>query len=127
MVVDDEPRICQFFEQTLGEEGYKVVATTSGRKALALALEVHPDLILLDIMMPDLDGIATLRELRKDGYGGAVVIVTGRGSLQTAREAMVLGAYEYITKPFNLEFLKSVVWKGIDDGIKRSKETSCVH
>jgi DNA-binding response OmpR family regulator len=102
------------------------VTATSGRRALALAPVVRPDLVLLDIMMPDLDGIATLRELRRCGYGGAVVILTGRANIQTAREAMVLGAYEYITKPFNLEFLKSVVWKGIGEGIKRSKEALCV-
>jgi len=65
MVVDDEPRVGLLFEKILSEEGYRVVTATSGRRALALAAAAPPDLILLDIVMPDLDGLATLRQLRR--------------------------------------------------------------
>ena len=109
MVVDDEPQICQLFETILREEGYRVVTAPSGRDAVALASEARPDLILLDIVMPGMDGVATLRALRRRGHHGVVIMLTAQGTLQTAREAMRLGAYDYVTKPFNLEFLKSVL------------------
>lgn len=109
MVVDDEPQICQLFETILREEGYRVVTARSGRDAVVLASEAHPDLILLDIVMPEMDGVATLRTLRRRGHRGVVIMLTAQGTLQTAREAMRLGAYDYVTKPFNLEFLKSVL------------------
>jgi len=113
MVVDDEPRACRLLEKILREENYQVMAATSGRQSLALAAEVHPQLIVLDIVMPDMDGVATFRELRRLGHLGTVIMLTAQGTLQTAREAMMLGAYDYITKPFNLEFLKSVVREGL--------------
>src|SRR5437016_388818 len=102
MVVDDEPRVGLLFEKILSEEGYHVVTATSGRRALALAAAAPPDLILLDIVMPDLDGLATLRQLRLQGHLGTVILLTAHGTLATAREAMALGAYDYITKPFRL-------------------------
>ena len=113
MVVDDEPRACRLFEKLFREENYQVVTATSGRRALVLAAEVQPQLILLDIVMPDMDGVATFRELRRLGHLGTVIMLTAQGTLQTAREAMLLGAYDYITKPFNLGFLKSVVREGL--------------
>lgn len=125
MVVDDEPRVCQLFEKILHEEGYHVITATSGRQALVLAPEAKPQLILLDIVMPDMDGVATLRELRRRGHRGAVVMLTAQGTLQTAREAMMLGAYDYITKPFNLEFLKSVLREGLKDRHCGWRKSAC--
>ncbi len=125
MVVDDEPRVCQLFERILVEEGYLVVTATSGRQALALAAEASPALVLLDIVMPGMDGVATLRELRRQGHTCPVVMLTAQGTLQTAREAMKLGAYDYITKPFNLEFLKSVLREGLGDLGRSRKESAC--
>jgi len=125
MVVDDEPYICRFFERVLGDEGYRVVTTTSGRRALTLATEVQPDLVLLDIVMPDLDGVSTLRGLRTGGYQGPVIMVTGMGTMQTAREAMLLEAYQYITKPFDLAFVRSIIREVVRDFAGRRKEVAC--
>lgn len=125
MVVDDEPRVCQLFEKILREEGYQVLTATSGRQALVLAQEAKPPVILLDIVMPEMDGVATLRELRRRGHWGAVIMLTAQGTLQTAREAMMLGAYDYITKPFNLEFLKSVLREGLKDRHCGRRESAC--
>ncbi|MBI5481147.1 MAG: response regulator [Deltaproteobacteria bacterium] len=116
MVVDDEPRVLEVLEKILGEEGYLVVTATSGERALALAAEASPDLIVLDIVMPGMDGVATLRELRRRGQRSPVIMLTAQGTVQTAREAMMLGAHDYITKPFNLEFLKSALREGLRDG-----------
>lgn len=125
MVVDDEARVCQLFEKILGEEGYQVITATSGERALALAGEVRPDVIVLDIVMPGMDGLATLRELRKRGQQSLVVMLTAKGTARTAREAMILGAYDYITKPFNLEFLKSVIREGLRDRLEGRRESAC--
>jgi len=68
MVVDDEPKVCRLL-RSLGEEGYHVVTATSGKRALALALAIRPDVVVLDVVMPGIDGVATLRELRKQVTG----------------------------------------------------------
>ena len=125
MVVDDEPRICQIFERVLGEEGYRVVTAASGEQALALAAEASPDLIVLDIVMPGMDGVATLRELRKRGHRAAVIMLTAQGTVETAREAMTLGAWDYVTKPFNLEFLKTVLREGLRSSQETRGERAC--
>ena len=125
MVVDDEPRICQIFERVLGEEGYRVVTAASGEQALALAAEARPDLIVLDIVMPGMDGVATLRELRKRGHRAAVIMLTAQGTVETAREAMTLGAWDYVTKPFNLEFLKRVLREGLRASQEPRGERAC--
>lgn len=125
MVVDDEPQACQFLEKILREEGYEVLVAQSGRDALALATGARPQIFLLDIVMPDMDGMATLRELRRQGHQGEVVIITAQGTVQTARQAMLLGAFDYITKPFNLELLKSVVREALRDRLEEQRELEC--
>ncbi|MBI5524891.1 MAG: response regulator [Deltaproteobacteria bacterium] len=127
MVVDDEPMVCRILEKILGEEGHNVVAATSGEQALALAAEARPDIVLLDIVMPGMDGVATLRELRRRGHHGPVVMLTAHGTVETAREAMNLGAYDYVTKPFNLNFLKSVIREGLHDRLQERRESACAH
>jgi DNA-binding NtrC family response regulator len=127
MVVDDESRVCRLFEKVLSEEGYRVVTASNGRDAMELAKETHPHIVLLDIVMPEMDGIATLRELRKHEKFSVVVMLTARGSIQTARDAMSLGAYDYITKPFDLEFLKSTLRNALaeHEQIKRKSACAC--
>jgi len=113
MVVDDEPRVCRLFEKVLREEGYRTITASGGREALALAVDARPDLILLDIVMPGMDGVETLRELRRRGDAVVVIMLTAQGSLQTAREAMLLGAYDYVTKPFNRDELRMTLEKAL--------------
>jgi DNA-binding response OmpR family regulator len=126
MIVDDDPRACQLFAKILREEGYQVVTATGGAQAVALAAEAKPQLILLDIVMPELDGIATLRELRRHNHVCPVIMLTVQGTLQTARAAMILGAYDYITKPFDLELLKSVIRDGLRSHLpEERRERAC--
>ena len=126
LVVDDEPRVGLLFEKILSEEGYHVVTATSGQRALALAAAAPPYLILLDIVMPELDGMATLRELRQQGHQGTVIVLTAHGTLKSAREAMALDAYDYITKPFCLDFLKAVLREGLRNPAEGGDDV-CVH
>jgi DNA-binding NtrC family response regulator len=126
LIVDDEVLSCDLFARILRREGYDVITATSGRQALALASEDEPELILLDVMMPEMDGIATLRELKARGHQSPVIMLTGHATLKTAREAMLGGAYEYITKPCDLEFLKAVLREGLEDRLSRRVEQVCV-
>lgn len=109
LIVDDEQRLALMFERILRAEGYEVLTATSGEQALALAAEAQPAAILLDVVMPGMDGIATLAELRRRGHTGQVIMMTAQGTFQTAREAMSLGVFEYLTKPFRLDHLKAVL------------------
>lgn len=125
MVVDDEPRACHLFAKILSEEGYQVVTASSGARALTMAAETRFDAVLLDLVMPDLDGVETLRELRRRGHRSTVIVLTAQGSLSTAREAMKLGVYDYITKPFNLDYLKSVLREGLENRSAGAEHGEC--
>ncbi|MFH1652647.1 MAG: response regulator [Pseudomonadota bacterium] len=115
LVVDDEKGVCDILKKILLQDGYEVCTATSGARALSLMKGKPADLILLDIKMPGMDGIETLRKLRDFNQDAVVIILTAYGTLGTAREAMQLGAYDYITKPFNAEFVKSMVREGLEE------------
>jgi len=127
MVVDDEAWLRKAFERFLGDEGYHVISVDNGRDALALAVKFQPDLIILDILMPDMDGTATLRELRRRGVCSVIVMLTALGTVKSAREAMLLGADDYMTKPFDLNVLKMVLRDGLEARRRRgASERLCV-
>jgi len=115
LVVDDEKGVCDILKKILLQDGYEIYTVTSGARALLLMKGKPADLVLLDIMMPGMDGIETLRKLRDFNQDVVVIILTAYGTLGTAREAMELGAYDYITKPFNAEFVKSMVREGLEE------------
>lgn len=115
LVVDDEKEIMDHLAKVLRERGYEVVVRASGQAAIESVKMKAPDLVLLDLKMPGLDGIETLRRLRRIAPGITVIILTGFGTLATAREAMRLGATDYITKPFNLAFLLTVIRDAIKE------------
>jgi DNA-binding NtrC family response regulator len=109
MIADDEPGIIKFFRNILSREGYRVVSVRNGRDALKKAKKGGIDLVVLDIVMPGMDGMEALKELRRIAPRLAVIVLTGYGDLQTAREAMLLGARDYITKPFDVDFMRAAV------------------
>ena len=109
LVVDDEPEFCRLFANVLTDMGYQVSTATDGREGLAKIRENPPDILFLDIKMPHMDGLECLRRIRKIKRKFVVVMMTGHGDIQSAREAMRLGADEYISKPFDLDDLKRLV------------------
>jgi len=115
LIVDDEKGVCDILKKILLQDGYNVRIATSGARALSVMKGKSADLVLLDINMPGMDGIETLRKLREFDKDAVVIILTAYGTLGTAREAMELGAYDYITKPFNAEFVKSMVKEGLEE------------
>jgi DNA-binding response OmpR family regulator len=100
LVVDDEKNIVQLARLYLNKEGYRVEAAYDGAQALEKAKSVRPDLVVLDIMMPELDGLAVCRELRKS-TNVPIIILTARGDDVDRIVGLELGADDYVTKPFN--------------------------
>jgi DNA-binding NtrC family response regulator len=109
LVVDDEPHVRLVFQIALESAGYTVVAAADGKEALARLREVSLDLILLDLKMPVLDGMETLRRLREQGNTVPVVIITAHGSVADAVLAMKQGAIDFVPKPVSPTTLRGVV------------------
>jgi two-component system response regulator PilR (NtrC family) len=109
LVIDDEEIMREILETLLARTGYDVRVASSGEEGLALARTLPFDAALVDIMMPGLDGIATLDELRRVDEDLAVVIITAYASVESAISAMKSGAFDYITKPFKNEEVLVVV------------------
>ena len=109
LIVDDEKDTCEILAEILSDEGYETFSARSGRSALVKVEKEKPDLVLLDIKMPQMDGIEGLERIKKIDKGIAVIMITAYGALNTARGAMRLGAYDYITKPFDVNLIKGIV------------------
>jgi two-component system nitrogen regulation response regulator NtrX len=103
LIVDDEPSIVQSLHGILTDEGFEVLAADGGLKALDVVKETIPDIILLDIWMPDMDGIETLKRIRELYPSLQVIMISGHGTIETAVKATKLGAYDFIEKPLSLE------------------------
>src|SRR5881275_1077783 len=108
LVADDEPRITKLVAIALSEEGFRVVTANGGEEALAKAEEYRPDIVLLDIVMPDLDGIEVMRQLR-ERRSVPVILLTAKGSTADKAKGLDLGADDYVAKPFHPDELSARV------------------
>src|SRR5260221_9502777 len=108
LVADDEPRITKLVSIALGEEGFRVVTAESGEEALRKAEEFRPDVVLLDIVMPDLDGVEVMQQLR-ERRPVPVILLTAKGSTADKAKGLDLGADDYIAKPFHPDELAARV------------------
>jgi two-component system OmpR family response regulator len=102
LVVDDEPSIVDAVATALRYEGFEVEEATTARAGLAAAQERRPDLIILDVMLPDLDGLEVTRRLRADGVGVPILFLTARDALEDKVAGLGAGGDDYVTKPFAL-------------------------
>jgi two-component system nitrogen regulation response regulator GlnG len=109
LIVDDDPSIRLAFSRAFRPPAVEVVTAETAAEALAVARERRPDVIVLDVHLPDQSGLATLQQLRAADARTPVIFVTGRSTTDTAIEAMKLGAYEYLLKPVELTWLRQVV------------------
>ena len=105
LVVDDEPLIRDLIVQFLSLRGYRALGVKDGPDALAMVEQAPPDLILLDLFLPGMDGAEALRQLRQRDYAGGVILITGSHDEDTLDEAWALGPQEVIGKPIDLEQL----------------------
>jgi DNA-binding NtrC family response regulator len=120
LVVDDEADIRGLLKEILSEEGYEVEVAADASQARSSRATQVPDLVLLDIWMPDTDGITLLREWSvTDGYDCPVVMMSGHGTVETAVEATRLGAYDFVEKPLSLTKLLRTVERALDAGRRK--------
>src|SRR5919112_5127337 len=123
LVVDDEADIRSLLKEILSEEGYEVDIAGNAAQARTARMRQSPDLVLLDIWMPDVDGITLLREWSANSANGCpVVMMSGHGTVETAVEATRLGAFDFVEKPLSLQKLLRTVERALDAG-KRRRQT----
>ena len=114
LVVDDEHLIRWSLEQNLKKQGYEVSSAGNGEDALRMVREDQPELVLLDIQLPGINGLEVLERIKDIDEEIVVIMVTAHGGLETAVNAMRLGAYDYINKPFNLDEMAIVIKKALE-------------
>jgi two-component system OmpR family response regulator len=105
LVVEDDPNILELLSASLRFAGFAVSTATSGARAVQVARDERPDLIVLDVMLPDLDGFEVIRKLRDGGTRTPVVFLTARDATDDKIRGLTLGGDDYVTKPFSLEEL----------------------
>ncbi|MBI5308875.1 MAG: sigma-54-dependent Fis family transcriptional regulator [Planctomycetes bacterium] len=113
LVVDDEETLRITIKEFLDEQGYEVVVAGTCEQALERIHEFLPDLILLDLRMPDMNGLELLEKIKSKDAHALIIVMTGFGSVDSAVEAMKIGAYNYLEKPFKIDHLKLVVEKAL--------------
>jgi len=114
LLVDDEDTIRLFLEKTLRDEGYEALTAATGGEALETAFDKLPDLILLDLKLPDMNGIEVLKRIKEEIPEICVIMLTAFGDIETAVSAMKKGAFDFVSKPVNLEQLLMTVKKGLE-------------
>ncbi|MGH7394881.1 MAG: response regulator [Candidatus Methylomirabilales bacterium] len=110
LVVDDEPAAVELLVEFLSSKGYEVLTATSGEEALRRVKEDRPHLVLLDVRMPKMDGMEVLRRIREIDTEMGVIMVTAVNEEDVGREALELGAFDYIVKPLDLKYLERSLW-----------------
>jgi len=114
LVVDDEMIVCESCKRILEEEGYEVDTALSGKEALEKMKENPYDIVITDLKMPEIDGMEVLRTFRKEYPDAIIIMITGFSTVETAVEAMKLGAFDYIPKPFTPDEVSIIVKKAIE-------------
>jgi two-component system response regulator AtoC len=114
LLVDDEDTIRLFLEKTLREEGYEALTAATGTEALELTRSELPDLVLLDLKLPDMSGLDVLKQIKEEVPEVCVIMLTAFGDIETAVTAMKKGAFDFVSKPVNLEELLITIGKGLD-------------
>ena len=125
LLVDDETVFTQNMAKLLTSRGYVVTAVNSGDAAIQELEQKDFDVVVLDLKMPGMDGITTLKEIKKLGLFTETLILTGHGSIDTALEAIKIGAYDYLTKPCEIDELVGKIegaWEKKDNEVKKDIE-----
>lgn len=121
LIADDEKGLCEYLKEFFAPRGYDVFIATSGEAALAAVKKEMPELVLLDINMPEIDGLEVLRQIKSTSPQTKVIMITVSDDTDTIEKAKVLGANWFITKPFTTDYLEDVVILKVSE-IAKTKE-----
>src|SRR6266699_2845251 len=108
LVVDDEENIRHTLRGVLADEGFEVLEAPDGRRALELLRHAAPRLAIVDVWMPEMDGIELVERMRNQAPGVPIIVISGHGTIETAVRVIRLGAFDFLEKPFPLDALLSV-------------------
>jgi two-component system response regulator AtoC len=122
LVVDDDEKILFAFQEVLKRDRYKTLLARDGEEALERLATEQPALVFLDITMPRLDGLEALKRIREQNSAVPVVVITGYGTMQTAIRAVQLGAFEYLTKPLDVEKIREVTRRALSTAKPHASE-----
>jgi DNA-binding response OmpR family regulator len=107
LVVDDEINVIRLLQKFLASKNYDVCTAADGSTAIEKVIEMKPQIVLLDILMPGMNGMDTLKEIKKREPDTVVIMVTAVSDEELAKSSLMLGAFDYITKPINLDYLET--------------------
>jgi len=119
LIIDDEETLCYFLKESLEEKGYQAVAAHTAQEGLEVVTRQQVDLVLLDLRLPDGDGLSVLYEIKKADSDLPVIVLTGHAAVESAVQAMKLGAYDYLEKPINLAELSLTAAKALESQAMR--------
>ncbi len=114
LLVDDDPNVLEALSVVLEDEGYRILVASNGKEALVQVKKEKPEVVLLDIRMPDMDGVQVLRQIKEASKATSVIMMTAYPAMETVVEAVRLGAYDYLTKPLDLKRVKIVVRRAME-------------
>lgn len=113
LIIDDERPIRETLEMFLREKGYEVATSEDGKEGLEAVQRVRPEIVILDIRLPGMDGLEVLRRIKEKGEETQVIMITAYHDTETTRQAMKLGAYEYIRKPLDADEFENAIEKAV--------------
>jgi len=116
LVIDDQETMCNLLRDSLSEQGYKITVAQKAKDGLEHVRNSSFNLVITDLKMPEMNGIEIIRRIKKFDIDNMVVVITAYPSFETARQVLRLGAFDYITKPFNLEEIFFIVKRAIEFG-----------
>ena len=116
LIIDDSPEILQMMRQIIEMEGYRVVTAENGTNGVDAALKEKVSAVLLDLSLPDMSGFEVLKQIKSVKTSLPIIMVTGNHLEEEAQRAIELGAWDYITKPIDFEYLKNVLQVSLPPG-----------
>ena len=119
LIIDDEKNILESLSSILSDEGFKVFKATDGEEGLALFERENPAIVLLDVWMPEMDGLQVLKAMKEKDTGAIIIVISGHGTISTAVEAVKIGAYDFLEKPLSIDKVLEVISRGLAGEEKR--------
>jgi UDP-3-O-[3-hydroxymyristoyl] N-acetylglucosamine deacetylase len=113
LIIDDEKDILESLSSILNDEGFHVFKATDGREGLSIFEREKPEIVLLDVWMPEMDGLQVLKKIKKKDKNAVVIVISGHGTISTAVEAVKVGAYDFLEKPLSIDKVLEVIFRSL--------------